>query len=187
MHEITELLRAWSNGDKEALNQLQPLVDDELKRLARNYMRAERPDHVLQTTALVHEALIKLIQENISWKDRKQFYGFVAKRMRQVLINYAANRDAQKRDWGERVNTTVAESQASPREKEVTDLEDALRDLAKIDENKVKIIEYRFFIGLTLEEIADNLGVSVKTVQREWHFSRAWLNQYLRSTAEVTQ
>src|SRR6185503_6368789 len=159
MHEITDLLKAWSNGDTQALEKLVPLVDDELRKIAHNYMRNERAGHILQTTALVNEALIKLIRENISWENRGQFYGFVARRMHQVLVDYANKELAAKRGKRpDQVDLLEVEEQASEKPKEVLMLEEALIKLAKIDERKAKIVECRFFIGLSIPEIADHLG-----------------------------
>lgn len=181
MPEITELLQAWNKGDKDAMNKLMPLVDEELKKIAHNYMRNERPGHILQTTALVNEALIKLIRENTSVENRKQFYGFTARRMRQVLIDLAKKQNTAKRgNWPKQVVMDEAESETSEKSKELQMLEDALTELAKTDERKVTIIECRFFIGLTNQEIAKLLEISPATVAREWSFARAWLAQRMK-------
>ena len=182
MPEITELLQKWNEGDQDAMNQLMPLVDEELKKIAHNYMRNERAGHILQTTALVNEALIKLIRENTNVENRNQFYGRIAKRMRQVLIDYAKKQKAEKRgNRAEHVGITEAERlserESSQKSKELEMLEDALTELAKIDQRKVTIIESRFFIGLSNEEIAENLGISTSTVAKDWSFARAWLAQ----------
>jgi RNA polymerase sigma-70 factor (ECF subfamily) len=171
MHEITDLLKAWSSGDTQALEKLVPLVDDELRKIAHNYMRNERSGHILQTTALVNEALIKLIRENISWENRKQFYALVAKRMRQVLVDYA--RRTQRADYVD-VDEAVIPDETP---KEVLLLDEALTKLAGIDERKETIVECRYFIGLTLAEIAELLGVGQSTVEREWRFARSWLKR----------
>ena len=179
MHEITELLKAWGQGDKQALDRLIPLVDPELKKLAKKYMRNERPGNILQTTALVHEALIKLIKEkDISWENRKQFYGFVARRMRQVLIDYA-----QHNPNVEYVNVDDA-NLSKEKAKEILMLEAALTKLAKMDERKATIVECRYFIGLTEKEIAALLRISEKTVERDWRFARDWLKAQM--TGEPT-
>jgi RNA polymerase sigma-70 factor, ECF subfamily len=170
MHEITELLQEWREGDKQALDKLIPLVDRELKKIARHYMRNESAEHILQTTALVNEALIKLIRENVSFDDRKHFYGLVARRMRQVLVDYS-----RKRPQAEHINVDDIEIPDKAKARDVIKLEQALTSLAQIDERKVTIIEYRFFIGLTYEEIAEILGISATTVQRDWRFARSWL------------
>lgn len=169
MHEITDLLKKWSNGDEHAFEQLIPLVDKELKKLAHHYMRNERPGNILQTTALVNEALMKLIREHISWENRSQFYGFVARRMRQVLVDYA--RRTQQADYVDVEDAVIPDE--TP--KEILMLDQALTKLAGIDERKANIVECRFFIGLTHAEISDLLGMSQSTVDRDWHFARAWL------------
>jgi RNA polymerase sigma factor (TIGR02999 family) len=179
MHEITKLLQAWSNGDTRAIDKLMPLVDRELKKIARNYMRNERAGHILQTTALVNEALIKLIRENISFADRKHFYGIVSKRMRQVLRDYW-----RKRPKAEHVNVDDMDIPDKAKAREIRLLEEALTELVQIDERKATIVEYRFFIGLSFDETAKVLDISSSTVQREWSFARAWLNRYL--SAEPT-
>lgn len=175
MHEITDLLKAYSNGDKQALDRLIPLVDKELRKLAHHYMRNERPGHILQTTALVHEALIKLIRENILWENRGQFYGFVARRMRQVLVDYAKR--TQRAEYVDVDDVEIPVE--TPRE--ILLLDAALTKLAGIDERKATIVECRFFIGLTYGEIAELLGISESTVAREWDFARAWLNHEMTS------
>jgi RNA polymerase sigma factor (TIGR02999 family) len=173
MPEITELLQAWNKGDKGAMDELMPLVEHDVKRIARNYMRNERAGHILQTTALVNEALMKLIRENINWENRKQFYGFIAKRMRQVLVDYA-----RRTPRAEQIDVDdVVISDEKPRE--ILKLDEALKALAELDERKATIVEYRFFIGLTIAEIAELLGVNKSTVQRDWEFTRSWLKQQM--------
>ena len=180
MHEITELLHAWRLGDKQALDRLIPLVDPELKKIAHNYMRKERPGNILQTTALVNEALIKLIKENVALEDRHQFYGFVAKRMRQVLTDYArSERAARRGNRPQQVDIAEVEKPSSEKFNELVLLDEALAELAKTDERKVAIIEYRFFIGLSVDETAEVMGLAPRTVQREWSFAQAWLKRYL--------
>jgi len=173
MHEITEQLKAWSDGDKQAMDRLIPLVDGELKKIARSYMRDERAGHILQTTALVNEALIKLIRENISWDNRKHFYAFVAKRMRQVLVDYA-----RKAPSAEHINIDDAVI-PDEKPKEILMLDEALTKLSQIDERKATIVECRYFIGLTIPEIAELLGIGQSTVARDWEFARTWLKKQL--------
>ncbi|HJP92260.1 MAG TPA: ECF-type sigma factor [Pyrinomonadaceae bacterium] len=183
MHEITELLHAWKSGDKEALDRLMPLVDPELKKLAHNYMRKERPGSVLQTTALIHEALIRLIKEKVRLEDRNQFYGFAAKRMRQVLIDYANKQQAAKRgNRPQQVDLVEVEELSEEKSKELVRLDEALAELAKEDERQVAIIEYRFFIGLSIEETATVMGLSPRTVVREWQAAQAWLKLYMTTS-----
>lgn len=178
-HEITELLQAWSNGDSQALAKLIPLVDHELKRIAHAYMVEERPGHTLQTTALVNEALIRLIQgENISWENRRHFYALVAKRMRQVLIEHARAQLAAKRGGrAKHVPIEDAFSLSVELSEELIMLDEALIKLAKIDERKEEVVELRYFGGFTTQEVADLLGVAPSTVEREWRLARSWLKR----------
>jgi RNA polymerase sigma factor (TIGR02999 family) len=179
-HEITELLDAWSNGDNQALDKLVPLVDRELKKIAQHYMRNERAGHILQTTALVNEALIKLIRENLSFENRKHFYGLVAKRMRQVLIDYARKQSTAKRGKHARqVELSEVKDKTSEKFEELRMLGEALTELARIDELKVNIVECHFFIGLTFDETAKVLDIPPNKVQSEWRFARAWLKSYM--------
>lgn len=178
MHEITKQLNAWSKGDPQALEKLIPLVDKELRKIAKNYLRHERPGNLLQTTALVHEALIKLIRENINYENRKQFYVLVANRMRQVLIDYA--RKARRAEYAD----VDVEGLPARRSKELIKLDAALEELAKSHARKVMIVECRFFIGLTLKETADLLDVSQTTVDRDWRFARAWLKRAMKDISK---
>jgi RNA polymerase sigma factor (TIGR02999 family) len=176
-HQITELLKAWSDGDADALNRVWPLVDSELKKIARIYMADERSDHILQPTALVNEALLKLIPENISWENRKHFYGFVAKRMRQVLVDYSRRTETA-------AHVAVDDVEISTEKpKELLLLDAALSKLASIDERIVTIVECRYFIGLTIPEVAELLGVGRSTVERDWRFARSWLNNEMTGEA----
>lgn len=178
MNEITELLQAWKNGDEKALDRLMPLVVEELKKIAQKYMRGERPGNILQTTALVNEALLRLIAEKISFEDRKQFYGLVAKRMRQVLVDYARKQSAVKRGkWAVEQLDDNAKDLSFERSKELLLLDAALTKLAHTDELKATIVECHFFIGLTIAEVADLLGLSKTTVERDWSFTRSWLKR----------
>ena len=170
MHEITELLQAWRNGDKQALDKLIPLVDRELRKIAKRYMRNERAGHLLQTTALVNEALIRLIRKNILIEDRKHFYGLVARRMRQVLIDYA-----NQRPKAEHINVDDIDIPDKEKTQEIRRLEKALTALGEIDERKLAVVECRFFIGMNYDEIAEFLGTSSTTVQRDWRFAKSWL------------
>jgi RNA polymerase sigma factor (TIGR02999 family) len=177
-HKITELLKAWSDGDTQALDTLMPLVDRELKRIARKYMRRENRGHILQPTALVNEALIKLVRENVSYENRRHFYLLVAKRMRQVLIDYARR--------GKNIEHVEVDEAvlAVERSKELLMLDAALQKLAEFDERKARIIECRFFLGLTVAETAEVLQVGKATVERDWSFSRAWLKQQITGEGE---
>ncbi len=178
-HEITELLQAWSRGDSEALAKLIPLVDAELRKIAHAYMRRENFGHTLQTTALVNEAIIRLIEgEPINWQSRQHFYALVARRMRQVLIEHAREQLAAKRGGrAEHIDVADAGFLSTEMSEELILLDEALTKLSKIDERKAKIIEYRYFGGFTLEEVATLLEVSSSTVDREWRFARSWLKR----------
>jgi len=178
MHEITELLQALRNGDKQALDKLMPLVDQELRKIAKRYMNTERAGHILQPTALVNEALIRLIRENISFDDRRHFYGIVARRMRQVLIDYA-----KKRPKGEHVNVDDIDIPDPKKVHEIRMLEDALTKLGQIDERTLSVVEYRFFIGLNYDEISELMGISSITAQRDWSFAKSWLKTAMTGEA----
>ena len=178
-HEITELLRAWSDGDPEALEKLVPLVDRELRRLAHSYMSKERAGHTLQTTALINEALMRLIEaDKMNWQGRVHFYSIVARRMRQVLIEHAREQLTLKRgERAEHVNLSAAGPISTEKSEELLLLDAALTKLGEFDERKSKIVEYRYFGGFTIEEVADMLGVSPTTVQSEWRLARSWLRR----------
>jgi RNA polymerase sigma factor (TIGR02999 family) len=178
-HEITELLLAWSNGDSEALEKLVPLVDRELRRLAHSYMSKERAGHMLQTTALINEALMRLIEDDkLNWQGRVHFYSIVARRMRQILIDHAREQLTQKRgERAEHVNLSEAGQMSTEKSQELLILDAALTKLAEIDERKSKIVEYRYFGGFTIDEVAGMLSVSPTTVQSEWRLARSWLRR----------
>lgn len=178
-HEITELLRAWSDGDPEALEKLVPLVDRELRRLAHSYMSRERAGHTLQTTALINEALMRLIEtDKMNWQGRVHFYSIVAKRMRQVLIEHAREQLTLKRgERAEHVNLSAAGPISTEKSEELLILDAALTKLGEFDERKSKIVEYRYFGGFTIEEVAGMLDVSPTTVQSEWRLARSWLRR----------
>lgn len=185
-HEITELLQAWSNGDSQALGKLIPLVDHELRKIAHAYMSRERAGHTLQTTALVDEAIIRLMEgEKISWQSRTHFYSLVARRMRQILIEHARQQLTAKRgNRPEHVDVAEAAFLSSEASQEMIILDEVLMKLEKLDERKAKIVEYRYFGGFTLEEIANVLGVSPSTVEREWRVARAWLKREMTTSDE---
>ena len=177
-HEITDLLNAWSNGDSQALQKLIPLVDDELKKIAHAYMLRERPGHMLQTTALVNEALIRLLGgDRVNWHSRKHFFALVARRMRQVLIDCAKHRLAAKGP-GAFEHIDLENAIISPEmSQELSLLDAALTKLAAFDELKSAIVEYRYFGGYTLQEVAELLDISEAKVEREWRFTRSWLKR----------
>jgi len=176
-HEITELLLAWSNGDKEALEKLTPLVYQELYRLARAYLRGERAGHTLQTTALVNEAYLRLIDATrMRWQNRAHFFAVSAQMMRHILVDFARARRNRKRGGGmPQVTLDEALTVASGRSAELVALDDALIALARLDERQSKVVELRFFGGLTEAEIAEALQVSPRTVSSDWSLARSWL------------
>jgi RNA polymerase sigma factor (TIGR02999 family) len=177
--ELTQLLINWSQGDQAAAEQLMPLVYDELRRLAKSYLRRERRNHTLQPTELVHEAYLRLIdQQRVSWQNRAQFFGLAATLMRHVLVDHARQRGAAKRQ-GKDYAVSLSQADRFTRQPEVNllALDDALKDLAAIKPQHSRIVELRFFGGLTIEETAAVLGVSHATVEREWSFARAWLRR----------
>jgi RNA polymerase sigma factor (TIGR02999 family) len=177
VQDVTQLLVNWSNGDKEALEDLTPLVYAELRRLANRYLRRERPDHTLQSTALVHEAYLRLIDGNsVQWQNRAHFFAVSAQLIRHILIDHARARQAGKRGSGG-LKLSLDEAIATPGEKDMdlVALDDALKDLAKIDPDQSRIVELRFFAGLSIEETAEVVGVSPATVKREWTTAKAWL------------
>lgn len=176
-HEITSLLQAWSNGDAEAFEKLMPLVDNELRRIAHVYMSKEKAGHILQTTALINEALIRFIKsDKIAWRSRAHFYSIASRRMRQILVEHAREQLTAKRGArAEHVNVSAVAHLSTAKSKEVMLLDEALTKLAAIDERKSRIVEYRYFGGFTMEEVAEMLGVSVGTIEREWRLARSWL------------
>ena len=177
--EVTRLLLDWSNGDRAALDELVPLVYDELRRLAHHYMRQERAEHTLQTTALVNEAYVRLIDQNsVHWQGKAHFFAIAAQMMRRILVDYARSRRYAKRG-GEAHQVSFDESAIVSPQKgaELVAVDEALTDLAEHDARKSKIVELRFFGGLNIEETAEVLGISPTTVQREWRSAKAWLYQ----------
>jgi RNA polymerase sigma-70 factor (ECF subfamily) len=180
-HEITHLLRAWSDGQQDAPERLLPLVYEELRRLARSYMVRERPDHTLQTTALVHEAYLRLIDVTaVSFQDRAHFFGMCALLMRRILVDSARSRASFKRggDWRP-VQLEEALVVAPESEVDLVALDDALKGLEAVDSRKSRVVELRFFGGLSVEETAAVLQVSVETVMRDWKLAKSWLRREL--------
>ncbi len=180
-HEITRLLLAWSEGDKQALDRLVPLVYDELRRLAKNYMRKERAGQTLQTTALIHEAYLRLIDaDRVQWRNRAHFFGIAARLMRQILVARARERGCQKRGGGaERVSLDESMVIDERLNEDLVALDEALGELSQFDARMAQVVEMRFFGGLTEEEIAAALDVSTKTVRRDWRLARSWLRRKL--------
>lgn len=174
---VTNLLMRWSEGDDAALAELTPLVYAELRRLAHRHMGAERPDHTLQTTALVNEAYLRLAdQTDPRWQNRAHFFAVAAQVMRQILVNYAKSYRAQKRGGGalkiELGETAIVSPELS---KEIVDLHEALEKLTKLDSRKARVVELKYFGGLNYEEMAEVLNISSITVRRDWRFAKAWL------------
>ena len=177
--EITDLLQAWERGEQSALEKLIPLVETELRRLAKTYMRREKPGHILQTTALVNEAFIKLIGQNrVHWQNRAHFYGIAAQCMRRVLMDYAKTRSREKRGGdAKQIELSDAVLMSVPQSEELLALDEALKKLAIEDERKSKVVAMRYFCGYSLEEIAESLNISEATVARDWRLARAWLRR----------
>ncbi len=177
--EVTRLLVAWSNGDQAALEQLTPLVYSELHQLAHRYLGRERKGHTLQTTALVHEAYLRLIdQKEVRWQNRAHFFAIAAQMMRRILVDYARSRNVAKRGGDARqVSLDEAMEVSDERAADVIALDEALKSLSDLDQRKSRIIELRFFGGLSIEETAEVLGVSPGTVMRDWTFAKAWLQR----------
>jgi RNA polymerase sigma-70 factor, ECF subfamily len=181
--EITALLLAWSGGDRQALDRLIPLVEAELHRLAARYIRRERPGHTLQTTALVNEAYLRLVDwQTVRWENRAHFFGVSAQLMRRILVDHARRENYLKRGGGA-LQVSLGEAEAKTAEERGVDLlalDEALDKLARFDERKSRMVELRFFAGLSVEETAEVLKVSPRTVKREWAFAQAWLHNELR-------
>lgn len=181
-HQITAMLREWGGGDREALEKLMPLVYNELHKQAARYLRRERPNHTLQTTALIHEAYMKLVdQREANWESRTHFFAIAAQAMRRILIDHARARRQEKRGGD---NVTLALDDAAliitdERNIDLLALDEALDRLAEIDGQQVRIVELRYFSGLSLEETAEALGISRATVAREWSVAKTWLRREL--------
>jgi RNA polymerase sigma factor (TIGR02999 family) len=180
---ISQLLLQWNDGDQAALERLMPLVYDELRRLARSYLRRERPDHTLQATALVNEAYLRLIdQHSVTWRNRAHFFGIAAQMMRRILVNHAVARQAAKRG-GDVPTLALEQAEAAglqPADRRGVDLialDDALKELERLDPRQSQIVELRYFGGLSIEETAEALHISPATIKREWVTARLWLRR----------
>ena len=183
---VSELLAKWEAGDGEALRALVPLIYNELRRVAHHYLRSERPDHTLQSTALVHEAYLRLIkQKPAHFENRAHFFAVSAQLMRQILVEYARRRRAAKRDGGHRLTLEDAQSLLKGRSVDLAALDDALNGLARLDARQSRIVELRFFGGLTLEETAQVLGISEATVRRDWATARVWLHHEMSNAGST--
>lgn len=176
-HELTQLLIDWSNGDRAALDKLMPLIDQELRRLAHRYMTRERAGHTLQTTALVNEAFLRLVnRKNLQWQNRAHFFAIAAQLMRTILVDHARSHASAKRGGGARkLELDEAMVVSQQKASEVIALDDALNQLALLDPQQSRVVELRFFGGLTVEEAAEVLQVSPATIKREWSTAKAWL------------
>lgn len=174
--DVTQLLAQWTDGDPRALDALLPLVYDELRRLARSYLQRERSDHTLQSTALVHEAYLRLVDQNVSWQNRAHFFGIAAQMMRRILVDHARGHNSAKR--GEGVCKVTLDEEivsAGQRDLDVIALDEALTNLARFDPQQSRIVELRFFAGLSIEDTSEILKISPATVKRDWAMAKAWL------------
>jgi RNA polymerase sigma factor (TIGR02999 family) len=176
---VTQLLIDWGKGDKEALDKLVPLVYEELRRQAARYLRHERVGHTLQTTALIHEAYVRLVdQRNVHWQNRAHFFGIAAQMMRRILVDHARSKKRAKRGGSDiRISFTEASLKTPDQDLDIVALDEALERLAQIDEQQSRIVELRFFSGLTVEETAEVLSISTATVKRDWSMAKAWLHR----------
>jgi RNA polymerase sigma factor (TIGR02999 family) len=182
--EVTRLLVDWGNGDQAALDELMPLVYGELRRLAGRYMRRESPGHTLQTSALVNEAYLRLVdQKSVRWQNRAHFFGVAAQLMRRILVDHARSRLRAKRGGGAQIVSLAEQAVMSEDVAEVIALDEAMKSLAEMDPRKSQIVEMKFFGGLTNEEVAEVLKVTSRTVEREWRKAKAWLNRAIRITS----
>jgi RNA polymerase sigma factor (TIGR02999 family) len=186
--ETTRLLRAWAKGEQDALEKLTPRVYQELRRIAGHFMQNERSGRTIQTTALVHEAYLKLIDvDNVDWQHRAHFFAVSAQIMRRILLDRARRRMAGKRGGaGQRLNLEDVPDIGSGRARELIALDDALKDLARFDPRKARVIELRFFGGLSVDETAEVLKISADTVLRDWRLARAWLSAELQGTRRAS-
>lgn len=185
VEDVTSLLIASSGGDQEALNRLLPLVYDELRRLADRYLHRERSDHTLQPTALVHEAYLRLIDQKVSWANRAHFFGVAAEIMRRILIDHARSRQAAKRgSGGIKLSLDDVLEITDERAADLIALDDALKALADFDPQKARVVELRFFGGLSIEETAAVMGTGTATITRQWRMAKAWLYHELSRTDE---
>jgi RNA polymerase sigma factor (TIGR02999 family) len=183
--DVTQLLAKLSNGDRTALDELLPLVYEELRRLADRYLRRERSDHTLQATALVNEAYLRLVDQNVPWQNRAHFFGVAAEMMRRILVDHARSHQAQKRgSGGVKISLDEAINMSDERAADLISLDEALNALAQFDPQKSRIVELRFFAGLSIEETAKVLGIGTATVIRQWRMAKAWL--YHEVSKEVT-
>jgi RNA polymerase sigma factor (TIGR02999 family) len=186
--DVTQLLVNWSRGDQAALDQLLPLVYGELRRLASAYLRRERSNHTLQSTALVHEAFLRMVsQQDVQWKNRAHFYGIAAQMIRRILVDYARSQHAEKRGAGAvklELDEAMGVAHSAP-EIDLLGLNDALDRLAALDERQSRVVELRFFAGLSIEETAEVMHLSPASIKREWQTARAWLFREMSASRDV--
>lgn len=181
---VTQLLLEWRGGSQQALDALMPVVYDELRRLAQHYMRGERPEHTLQATALVNEAYLRLVDMKVSWQDRAHFFAVAARLMRRMLVDHARTQHRAKREGGPKVSLDDALEVSCKPASDLLALDEALEELSTFDQRKSEIVELHFFGGLSNDEVAEALGVSRATVQRELRMAKAWLNHELKNSDE---
>jgi RNA polymerase sigma factor (TIGR02999 family) len=182
-NQVTELLLKWKCGDQDSLHVLLPLVYNELRRLAQHHLRGERPDHTLQSTALVHEAYLRLVKPgSMRFESRGHFFALASQLMREILVDHARHRRAAKRDGGERLTLEEAAELAGSKGVDLVALDDALNELAKLNPRQCRIVEMKFFGGLSIGEVAEVLTVSTATVERDWTVARAWLYREINRT-----
>ena len=183
--EVTQLLQQWTGGNPKALDALMPLVYKELRRLAHYQLQSERPDHSLQSTALVHEAYLRLVGgQQVEMQNRAHFIAIASRAMRQILVDYARSRKADKRDGGFRIDYDDLDALPIKGDAELLALDNALSELSRIDERQSKIVEMKFFGGLSAPEISEVLGISRATVDRDWAIARVWLHRQMSRTAQ---
>jgi RNA polymerase sigma-70 factor (ECF subfamily) len=183
-HSVTKLLEQWNNGDRDALDKLMPLIYDELRKMAGRYMRQQNPGHTLQTTALIHEAYLRMVkQKEKHFQNRAHFFGVAAQAMRQILVDYARARHTAKRGGGTRpVSLEEAAIVSSERVAELVAFDDALKELEELSKRQSRVVELRYFGGLSIEETATVLEVSPETVMRDWNMAKAWLHRALKAS-----
>jgi len=183
--EVTQLLQDWQQGNQEALRELAPLVYQELRRLAHYHLQSERPDHTLQSTALVHEAYLRLVGGSAAPQNRAHFIAIASRLMRRILVDYARTRGAAKRDGGFRIDLETLDAVPVDAAAELLDLDDALNELAQIDDRQREIVDMKFFGGLSAPEIGEVLGISRATVDREWATARVWLHRQISKAGKA--
>jgi RNA polymerase sigma factor (TIGR02999 family) len=186
-NDVSQLLQQWVGGDQQALTELMPMVYDELRRMAHRQLQAERSDHTLQSTALVNEAFIRFLgQQPSQLQNKNHFIAVAARLMRQILVDHARARQASKRDGGHRIDVEALDNLAIKDDAQLLALDDALTSLAQIDERQARIVDMKFFGGLTAPAISEVLGVSLTTVERDWAFARLWLRKQMKAGRTVS-